>query len=74
LVANIIKENKVGKVCGDVVIMKNGPLGGSWESSPGIDIASLSSTLWWYHQSGRDLSTVFGERGFFWMVGDMNEA
>ena len=73
-VANIIKEKKKGKVCGDVVIMKNGPLGGVWESSPDVDIISLSSTLWWYQQSGRDLSVVFRERGFLRMVGDLNDA
>ena len=73
-VASIIKERKESKVCGDVVIVKNGPLGGLWESYPDINMASLSGTLWWYRQSGRDLSTVFGERGFLRMVGDISES
>jgi hypothetical protein len=63
-VASILKKPKKKPVYGDILVMKNGPIGGSWEVLPDVDISSLAKTIWWYKASGVDISTIFGERGF----------
>ena len=71
-VANIVKKANTHQLHGDVLIIKNGPLGGAWESSPDVDIATLAQTIWWYRGSGRDVATVFGERGLLRTVHDLS--
>lgn len=70
-ITNILKYNKTDQARGDTLIMKNGPVNGSWETSPDVNIASLARTIWWYRGSGRDVSTVFGERGLIRILGDL---
>lgn len=70
-VANVLRSPDFPNVTGDVVILKNGPLSGMWKWSPDISIQPLARTLWWYQQSGRDITTVFGERGLQRILGDI---
>lgn len=58
-------------VRGDIVIVKNGPSSGTWTEDPDVDAVSLAHTIWWYYKSGQDIGSVFGERGFVRMVGNI---
>lgn len=68
-VANILRTNRHEEITGDVFILKTGPLNGIWRWSPDILVRPLAETLWWYRQSGRDITAVFGERGLVRMLG-----
>ena len=70
-IVNIFKSPRTHHALGDVLIMKNGPTDGPWESSANVNIPSLARTIWWYRGSGQDISTVFGERGLIRVIGDM---
>jgi hypothetical protein len=72
-IANILKDPKVGPVQGDILVMKNGPLNGQWETYPDVNVPSLARTIWWYRGSGRDISTVFGERGLLRVIGNLQQ-
>lgn len=70
-IANIFKSSRVHHPLGDVLVIKNGPTHGPWESSANVNIPSLARTIWWYRGSGQDISTVFGERGLIRVIGDI---
>jgi hypothetical protein len=71
-IISIVKHSRSKAVYGDVLIMKNGPIDGSWQSAPDIDLQSLVRTIWWYLKSGREPASVFGERGLLRTVGQLD--
>lgn len=70
-VANILRSPRFPIIAGDVLVLKNGPLNGTWKWSPDISVQALARTLWWYQQSGRDITAVFGERGLMRILGEV---
>jgi hypothetical protein len=72
-IANILKQPRGAQVCGDVLIIKNGPLDGIWEACPDVNTTSLAQTIWWYKVSGQDISTIFGERGFSRVLQELSD-
>jgi hypothetical protein len=45
------------------VIIKNGPVGGEWETKANsIDIRDVLTSLWFYYKSGKSPKSVSGER------------
>jgi hypothetical protein len=63
---NKVVENIVVKkhtpVYGPVLLIKNGPAGGDWSSSPEVDVEDVARMIWWYMRTGRDPAVVFAER------------
>jgi hypothetical protein len=53
-----------GRPCprGDVLLVKNGPIGGEWETDRAITAETVAKTVWWYWASGRDMYEVTQER------------
>lgn len=61
------------EILGDVIVVKNGPLGGDWINQPEIDINDVVTTLWWYRASGRAVKEVFAEREAERILGDFSQ-
>jgi len=53
-------SRKQAPVKGDVLLVKNGPKDGQWETE--FTVNDVIDTLWWYYKSGRDVTEVCGER------------
>jgi hypothetical protein len=70
-ITNGFLRKREAPVVGDVLIVKNGPLGAAWETRASVDKVALAQTIWWYQKSGRDMSTVFGERGFMRVTSEL---
>lgn len=70
-IGNILHSRNHPNVTGDILVMKSGPQNGIWKWSPDLCPQSLAETLWWYRQSGRDIATVFNERGLKRILGEI---
>lgn len=61
-IANIVKPDGCPPINGPVLVVLNGPDDGMWETTQRIRIDDVARTLWWYHKSGNEVATVFGQR------------
>jgi len=55
-----------------MVVLKNGPVGESWEWSSDVKTGALAHMIWWYEKSSQEVSMVFGERGLLRVVGKLS--
>ena len=72
-IANVVTQDYQSNALGDLFIIKSGPENGIWKWDPDLTIKQTAETLWWYQQSGRDMRTVFNERGLVRLLGNMTQ-
>ena len=72
-IVNIITQDYQSNTLGDMFIIKSGPENGIWKWDPDLTIKQTAEILWWYQQSGRDMRTVFNERGLVRLLGNMSQ-
>lgn len=58
----IVKDALNLDVRGRVLVILDGPKEGKWMQNEEVDTLKLARTLWWYKQSGSDVTEVYGER------------
>jgi hypothetical protein len=59
---SVVRDHNLPPITGPVLVLKNGPVGGLWETDKDLLADDVARTIWWYHASGNEVAKVRGER------------